>query len=192
MRHSRYALSGVFLCTLALAGCYESFTSIATPDKLVFDDALVGGYKAVDPATGRVVIEKGADKSYVYRQYDEKGALANKGSLWVVKLGDEHFYQISVDGYAATDGRPVYAFGRLRIEGERGAKTLTGFAFKAEEAIYGDALVTTGEYEHQEAGGVRKGRAISMPVEKLQAYLAVRAAGMTQPTLKFQQTGPAR
>jgi hypothetical protein len=182
-------------CLLAcflLPGCYESLTDIATPDKLIFDDGLLGDYQAVDPATGRLTLGEGKDKSYAYRQYDEKGALVNEGKLWVVKLGDETFYQVSVDGYGTTGGKPVYAVGRLRVEGKPGAKSLTGYAFKSEETLFGDALLKTEEYEHVEGGERKKSRALSMPAEKLQAYLALRAAEMTEPTLKFQQTGPAR
>ena len=51
-----------------------------------------------------------------------------------------------------------------------------------------DALVKTEAYEHLENGERKKGRALSMPAEKLQAYLAVREAEMTEPTLKFRQT----
>ena len=178
---------------VATPGCYESLTSIATPDNVVFFDHLVGKYKAVAPGTGRLTLDKGKDKhTYTYRQYDEKDALVNQGTLWVMKLGDETFYQISVDGYATTDGRAVYAIGRLRIEGEPGAKTLTGYAFKSEEALFGDALVKTEEYERQEGSERKRSRALSMRPEKLQAYFALRAAEMTEPTLKFQQKGPAR
>ena len=110
----------------------------------------------------------------------------------MVKLGDETFYQVSVDGYATTGGRPVYAVGRLAIGGKPGAKTLTGYAFKSEETLFGDALVKTEEYEHLEGGERKKSPALSMPPERLQAYLAVRAAEMTEPTLKFRQTGGGR
>ena len=192
MRKTCLALACLVACVVVIPGCYESLSDIATPDKVVFYGDLVGDYKAVDPGTGRLTLSKGKDKkAYAYRQYDEKDALVNKGTLWVVKLGDEHFYQVSVDGYATTDGRPVYAIGRLRIEGKPGAKTLTGYEFKSEETFFGDALVKTAEYEHTEGGERKKGRALSMPPEKLQAYLALRAAEMIEPTLKFEQTGPA-
>jgi hypothetical protein len=184
------AFACVFVCVLAVPGCYESLTDIATPDKRAFFDDLVGSYSAVDPATGRLTLEKGKEKdTYHYRQFDEKDKPVNEGTLWVVKLGEAYFYQISVDGYATTDGRPVYAVGRLAIDGKPGAKTLTGFAFKSEDALFGDALVKTAEYEHEQGTERKKSRALSMPPEKLQAYLALRAAEMTEPTLKFRQTG---
>jgi hypothetical protein len=176
------------LGTLALPGCFESLTDIATPDKLVFDADLLGDYTAADPATGRLTLEKGKDaRTYAYRQYDEKDALINQGTLWVVKLGDETFYQVSVDGYATTDGRPVYTIGRLRVEGNPKAKTLTGYTFKSPDTLFGDTLVKSEEYEHLENGERKKSRALSMPPEKLQAYLTVRAGEMTEPTLKFEQ-----
>lgn len=109
-----------------------------------------------------------------------------------MKLGDEYFYQISVDGYATGDGRVVYAIGRLSIKGEPGAKTLTGYTFKSEQALFGDRLVTTAEYEREEGGARKTHRALSMPTEKLQTYLAVRAAEMTEPTLTFQQATGGR
>ena len=60
---------------------------------------------------------------------------------------------------ATTDGRPVYAIGRLKIEGKPGAKTLTGYAFESPERLFGDPLVNTVEYEHQEGSEQKKGRA---------------------------------
>ena len=185
-----WLLPCLVLGTLALPGCYESLTDIATPDTLVFDADLLGDYTAADPATGRLTLGKGPEKSYAYRQYDERGVLANEGKLWVVKLGDETFYQVSVDGYGTTGGKPVYAVGRLRVEGKPGEKTLTGYAFKSEEALFGDALVKSEEYEHVEGGERKKSRALSMPPEKLQAYLTVRAGEMTEPTLKFERVRP--
>ena len=188
------ALTCTVACVLAAPGCYESLTDVATPDKLLFDDGLLGDYDAVDPAAGRMTLAKGKDKekAYAYRQYDEKGALANEGTFWVIKLGDETFYQVSVDGYATTGGRPVYAVGRLVIEGKPGARTLAGYAFKSPETLFGDALVKSEEYEHVEGGERKKSRALSMPPDKLQAYLALRAAEMTEPTLKYRQTNAGR
>ena len=193
MRNTFLALACLLAVVLGPAGCYESLTSIATADKILYDAGLLGDYTAVAPATGRLTLEKGREpRTYAYRQYDEKGALVNKGTLWVVKLGEATFYQVSVDDYATSDGRPVYAIGRLQIEGKPGAKTLTGYAFKSPDTILSDALVKTEEYEHLENGERKKGRALSMPAEKLQAYLALRAAEMTEPTLKFQQAGGGR
>ena len=192
MRKTSLALACLLACILFLPGCYESLTDIATPDKVVFYDDLPGDYRAVAPATGRLTLHPADGKGYAYRQYDDKGVAQNAGTLRIVKLGDEHFYQITVDGYATSEGKPVYAIGRLRIEGPPSARTLTGYAFKSPETFFGDALVTTAEYEHVEAGERKKSRAVSMPPEKLQAYLAVRAAEMTEPTLKFERTGPAR
>ena len=192
MRNTLPALMCVLVGAIAVPGCYDSLTDIATPDRLVFYDNLVGTYNALDPGGGRLTLEKGkADRTYAFRQFDENDSPVNRGTLWVVKIGDEHFYQFSVDGFATTDGRPVYAIGRLGIGGEPGAKTLTGYAFKCEEALFGDPLVTTAEYEHQDGAERSKGRALSMPPEKLQAYLALRASGMTKPTLKFRQAEPA-
>ena len=186
MWKTHIALACVAACVLAVAGCYESLTSIVTPDKLVLDRTLVGDYSAADGG-GRLVLEKGKDKAYAYRQYDEKGVLVNSGTLWVVKLGDATFYQYSVNDYATSDGRPLYVLGRLSIEGPPGARTLTGYAFKSEQALFDDPAVTTAEYEHVRDGERHKGRALSMPPEKLQAYLARRAAEMSEPTLKFRQ-----
>lgn len=192
MRNMPRALACLLVGVLLIAGCYESLTDIATPDKAVFFGDLVGDYAAVHPATGGLTLKKGTDTSYAYTQYDDKGAPVNRGTFWILKLGDETFYQVSADGYATADGRPVYAIGRLRVEGEPGAKTLTGYAFKSPETFFGDRLVTTAEYERLEGGERKTGRAVSMPPEKLQTYLAVRAAEMTEPTLKFQQKAKGR
>jgi hypothetical protein len=173
-------------------GCYESLTSIATPDKLVADDDLPGDYQAVDPGTGRLTIAKGEGKTYTFRQFDEKGEPTSKGTLQIVKLGGAQFYQITVDGYATLDGKPVYAIGRIVIEGKAGAKTMTGFAFKSKEQFFDAIGVVTSEYAYKENGEEKRSRALAMSAESLQAYLAGRAGEMTEPTLKFQQTAAAR
>ena len=176
-----------------LAGCYESLTNIATPDKLVYFDDLVGDYQGVDAETGRMSLGKGkADTTYAYKQYDAKGTLVNEGGLWIIKLDDELFYQLSVDGYATSDGRAVYAIGRLKLEGESGARTLTGYAFKSEQTLFGDGLVKSEEYERVENGERKKHRALAMEAGKLQAYLALRAGVMTEPTLRYRRAGAAR
>ena len=193
MRAIRVASLCVVACVLAISGCYESLTNIATRDKLVFAADLIGHYKAAEPATGRLVLAKGKDdKSYAYQQLDDKGAVATKGTLWIIKLGNEHFYQLTVDGFTTADGRPVYGIGRLKVEGKPGARTLTGYAFKSQDEFFGDPLVTTAEYEHVERGEKRKSRAVSMQPEKLQEYLAAHAADMTLATLKYQQSGAGR
>ena len=69
MRSIHLKLTCLVVCALAVSGCFESLTDIATPDKLVFYDDLVGDYAAVEPATGRLTLEKGKGKSYAYRQY---------------------------------------------------------------------------------------------------------------------------
>ncbi|HZN67131.1 MAG TPA: hypothetical protein VFB66_17715 [Tepidisphaeraceae bacterium] len=192
MRKTKAVLACLVAFTLAVPGCYESLTDIATPDKLVFYEDVVGDYKAIDPATGRITIEKGKDKSYAYKQYDANDTLASQGKLWIIKLGEEHFYQITVDGFAATDGRTVYGIGRLKMEGKPGARKLTGYAFKSQETFFGDATVTTAEYEHMSGGERKTSRAVSLPADKLQAYLALRAAEMTEPVLKYQQAPSGR
>lgn len=188
MRMTRPGLCCLIVaCLLALGGCYESLTSIATADKLVFSEELVGDYTATDPSAGRLTLAKGKDKAYTFRQFDAKGVQTSKGTLWVVKLGKEYFYQITVDGFAANDGRPVYAIGRLVVEGKPGARALSGYAFKSENSPLADPKVTTQEYEFTENGEKRKSRAIALPADKLQDYLAAHAAEMTVPTMKYQQ-----
>ena len=193
MRKAYFALA-IVAASLLAAGCFDSLTSIATPDKVVFDEGLVGEYRPADSTTARLTLEKDTsrDKAYLYRQYDDKGALTGSGTLWIVKLGDETFYQITLDGRTTADSRPVYAIGRLRIEGMPGAKTLTGYTFKSADEIFNDPRVKTEQYEYTSLGQRQAGRAVSMPpAGRLQAYLADRAADMTQPTLKYQQTVPA-
>jgi hypothetical protein len=188
MRNTRPAFCCLLAaCLLTVGGCYESLTSIATGDKVVFSEELVGDYAATDAAAGRLTLSKGKDKSYAFRQFDAKGAQTSKGTLWVVKLGKDYFYQIAVDGFAASDGRPVYAIGKLVVEGKAGVRTLTGYAFKAESSPLADPKVKTQEYELTENGQKRKSKAIAMPADKLQEYLAAHAADMTVPTMKYQQ-----
>jgi len=193
MRKIPLALACLLICVAVagVGGCYESLTSIVTPDKLVVADSLIGEYKPLDPATGRLIIEKGKGKACAFKQYDDKGTLLYKGTLSIVKLGDEHFYQMTMDGITTSDGAPVYVIGRLRVEGAAGARTLTGFAFKSPEAFFGDASVQTSEYEYKDGDGTKKRRALSMPTDKLQAYLAKHGAEMTTPTLRFKQIGRA-
>ena len=193
MRNTFLALACYVVFPIVLAGCYESLTNIGTADKVVFDAALLGKYAAVDPASGTLTLERGREpKTYYYRQYDDDGGLLSQGTLWVVNLGEATCYQFSVDGYATADGRPLYFIGRLGIDGTPGAKTLTGYAFKSADTILSDPLVKTEAYERVKNGERTKGRALSMPSEKLQTYLAQRAAAMTEPTLKFRQTVPGR
>jgi hypothetical protein len=192
MRKTYAALAIVAACLLA-AGCFDSLTSIATSDKVVFDGDLLGEYRAAD-STSRLTLEqdKSRDKAYAYRQYDDKGALTASGTLWVVKLGDETFYQITLDGRTTADSRAIYTIGRLRIEGMPGAKTLTGYTFKSADEIFNDPRVKTEHYEYTWLGERKTARAVSMPPPgRLQAYLAERAADMTEPTLKYQQTAAA-
>jgi hypothetical protein len=191
MRTTRFASALLLAFVLGGAGCYESLTSIVTPDKQVFYEDLVGEYEAVEPATGRVTIEKGADKAYAYRQYDDKGALANKGRLRLIKLGDDHFYEITADRLNTLEGKPLYAVGRLAIEGEKGARTLTGYAFETKDAFFEGTGVVTAEYRYKEEGQEKKGRALSMSPEALQAYLAAHAKEMTERGLRLRQTKAA-
>ena len=179
------------LVALGGFGCYESLTSIVTPDKVVFDPDLPGDYEGVEPATGRVEIRKADDKGYTYRFYDQKGALTNKGTLRLVKLGGETYYQFDVEGYATTEGKPVYAIGRIVVEGKAGAKTLTGYSFKTKEQLFDAVGVATAEYTVKEAGEEKRSRALAMSTDELQQYLAAHGAEMTDVTLKFRQTKPA-
>ena len=188
MRSTRLALGWCLVCILAAPGCYESLTSIATPEKVVFIEDLVGEYKAIDPATGRLSIAKGERKAYRYTQYDAKDVVQNRGTLRIVKLGDNRFYEITVDGYKTVDGKPVYAIGRLKIEGKSGEKTLTGYAFKSKETLFDDPEVTSTEYSYKEEGAMKQSRALSMTPAKLQEYLEAHADEMSEPTLKFQKS----
>src|SRR3954452_24496551 len=133
------ASAAVALLALVLGGCYESLTSIVTPDKVFFDPDLPGDYASSDPSAGRITIAKDGDKGYTYKHYDEKGELKLKGPLQLVKLGTEMFYQFGADGYATTEGKPVYAIGRIVIEGKAGAKSFTGYSFKTKEQLF-DAI----------------------------------------------------
>jgi hypothetical protein len=184
-------LAAGVVVALGACGCYESLTPIVTPDKVVFDPDLPGDYEATEPATGRVEIRKADDTGYTYRFYDEKGAPSNKGTLRLVKLGGETFYQFDVDGYATTEGRPVYAIGRIVVDGKAGAKTMTGYSFKTKEQLFDAVGVATSEYTVKEAGGEKRSRALAMSTEDLQKYLAAHGAEMTDVTLKFRQTKPA-
>ena len=190
-----HAVFAIVAATLLAAGCFDSLTSIATSDKTVFDGDLVGEYRAVDSGGERLTLEKdtGRDKAYTYQQRDGKGMLSGSGTLWIVKLGDDTFYQITPDGRTTADGRAVYTIGRLRIEGMPGARTLTGYTFKSEGTLFDDPRVKSERYEYVENGQRQTGRAVSMPpAGRLQTYLSERAADMTQPTLKYQQTGAGR
>ena len=191
MRTTRLVFACLLVAAFGGAGCYESLTSMVTPDKQVFYEDLVGEYEAVEPATGRVTIEKGPDKGYAYRQYDDKGALANKGTLRLIKLGDNHFYEFTTERFATSDGKPLYAVGRLAIEGEQGARTLTGYAFETKDAFFQGIGVVTAEYRYNEDGEEKKGRALSMSPEALQAYFAAHAKEMAERGLRLRQTRAA-
>ena len=195
-RATRWALAVscvLGVVALAGAGCYESLTSMVTADKLVFYDDLVGTYKVAEPATGRIRLSKGDDgKSYVQTHFDEKGVQTNKGTLHILKLGDAHFYEVTVDAFQTTGGKLVYAVGRLEIGGKGGAKTLTGYSFKSKDKFFADAAITTAEFEYEDEGETRKGRALSMPAEKLQAYFASHAKEMTHRELHLERVAEDR
>jgi hypothetical protein len=180
--------AAVALFAVFVGGCYESLTSIVTPDKVYFDPDLPGDYAATDPTAGRITIARGDDKGYTYKHYDEKGELKMKGPLHLVKLGNETFYQFASDGYATTEGKPVYAIGRIVIEGKAGAKSFTGYSFKTKEQLFDAVGVATAEYTHKENGEEKRDRALSMSTEALQAYLAAHGGEMTEAVLKYQQT----
>lgn len=192
MRKNQLAAVCVLACAFAVAGCYETLTSIVTPEVLEFDADLPGHYEGVAPTTGTLDIKKGDGKAYAYVTHDEKGAQVNKGKLWLVKLGDSRFYQVSVDGSETTDGSPVYAIGRVSIDGKAGSKTLTGYACKSEDTFFSDPAVTTAEYSYKDKdnGETKKGKAINMPPEKLRARLVAVAGEMNEATLKFRQVAP--
>lgn len=192
MRVSHVMRTCVAVAVVVLAGCYESLTSVVTPDKQVYYDDLLGDYQGVSPTTGRLTLEKGAPQAYLYRQFDEKGAQTLKGTLRLIRLGDAHFYEITAEGFRTLDDRPIYVIGRLAIAGDAGSKTLTGFAFTSKEKLFDAIGIATAEYAWKEGGEEKKGRALSMPPDALQAYLAAHAAEMTEPTLKFQQVKAGR
>ena len=86
------------VCVAGGAGCYESLTCIATPAKLVFYDELLGDFNAVEPASGRITLQKAAGNAYSYLHYDDKGVQQNKGALRVIKFGDDHDYELTGRG----------------------------------------------------------------------------------------------
>ena len=189
MRASRRAFAALLILVFVGAGCYESLTSIVTKDKLVFYEDLLGTYKPAEPATGRITLGKGEGKSYTQTHYDEKGVQTNKGSLHILKLGDHHFYEIAIDDFKNKDGKPIYVIGRLEMEGKEGARTLTGYGFESKDKFFAEAGIATAEYEHKDEGETRKGRALSMPPDVLQAYLAAHAKEMTHQELRLERAG---
>jgi len=192
MRASHVPGACALIAVVCLAGCYESLVSVVTPDKAVYYDELLGDYQGVDPTTGRLTLEKGGPQAYRFTQTDEKGEQTTKGTLRLIRLGDTDFYELTVDGFRTTDDKPLYAIGRLAIEGTAGAKTLSGYAFKTREELFDAIGVASSEYAYKEGGEEKKGRALSMPPDALQSYLAAHATEMTEPTLKFRQVKTAR
>ena len=80
MRTTRIPLACLLLAALAAgAGCYESLTSVVTPDKLIFDEDLIGEYSVAEPA-GRVAIEKGEGKAYTTSSTTRRRRWRTKGS----------------------------------------------------------------------------------------------------------------
>lgn len=190
MKTQRGVLACLLVCVLAISGCYESLVSIATPDKVVFYEDLVGRYKATGSGSGGIELSRGQDKGYAYTQFNDKGDVEGKGTFHVVKLGDEHFWQITADRFNTTDGKPVYGIGRLVIGTKDGARTLTTYGMKSPEKFFEDAAITTVEYTYKENGEERKSRAISMAPEKLQERLLAHARDMTEQLLSYQQVPP--
>src|SRR5688572_14236643 len=152
MRPRRVLLTCLLTFLLCIAGCYESLVSIATPDKVVFYEDLVGEYKSIDPATGRMVLSKDKGNRYAYKRYNDQGALDGEGTLHIVKLGNEHFWELTADRLNTADGKPVFGIGRLVIGARDGAKTLTSYAMKSPEKLFDDPAVKTVEYTYKENG----------------------------------------
>lgn len=195
MRSVRLALAAMLAIALTGAGCYESLTSIVTADTVVFYDGLVGEYRFADPGTGRVRIVKGERKGYTFEQFDENDKPTNKGTLHVIKLGRDHFYELAIDGFRTDGGKPMYAIGRLAIERDdeqADAKSLTGFAFKSKEKFFADPEITTVEYAYDDRGERKTSRGLSMPPERLQAYLAAHVDEMVDAQLRLERIAKAR
>ena len=191
MRMNRFvATCAILACALGAAGCFESLTSIATPDKVVFYPDLGGDYRPPGPGGGRVHthIARAEGKAYTYVQYDDKGAESTKGTLRLVKLGEHHFFEITLDNLKTAEGRPISVIGRLVIEGEPGAKTITGYTFKSKEEFLKDPAISTAEFSLKQNGETKKARAVSTPPQKLQAYLAAHAKDLSEETVKLQQS----
>ena len=116
MRMNRFvATCAILACALGAAGCFESLTSIATPDKVVFYPDLVGDYRPPGPGGGRVHthIARAEGKAYTYVQYDDKGAESTKGTLRLVKLGEHHFFEIPLDTLETEPGAGPDFAGRI-------------------------------------------------------------------------------
>ena len=189
------AVAGLFAFLVIGAGCYESLISIVTPDKLVFDEGLLGEYRLSDPAEGSVTIAKGQKKGYTFEQFDKDGKQTSKGTLHVIKLDREYFYELTASGFRTVDDKPIFVIGRLVIErdGDAGpAKSLTGFSFQSKEKFLDDPEVTTADYEYDEHGERKQGRAVNMPAERLQAFLAATAGKMTHQELRLERTSKAK
>jgi hypothetical protein len=178
----------VLLAVACLAGCYESLHSVVTPDKLVFYEDLLGDYRGAGDTTGQLVLEKGPDRSYRFKAFDAKGGEIHRGAMRLIKLGDAHFYELTVDGLVTLDGKPRHVIGRLAIEGDAGAKTITGYTFESDDQLLSAVGVATSEITYKEGGEEKKGRALSMTADTLQPFLAAHAKEMTKATLKFQQS----
>jgi hypothetical protein len=195
MRNLRCALVVLLAFAVIGAGCYESLTSVVTRDKLVFYDGLAGEYRLADPGSGSVRITAGGEKSYKFEQFDDAGKPTNRGTLHVIKLGEEHFYEITVSDFRTVDDKPVYAIGRLVIQRDADdvpAKSLTGFAFQSKDKFFDDPEVTTSEFTYDERGERKTTRALSMPAERLQACLAANAEKMTKQELRLERTAATK
>ena len=195
MRSCRTALAVVITAVLIGAGCYESLNSIVTPDKLVYYEGLIGDYRLADPGTGSVRITAGEKKSYKFEQFDDQHKSTSHGTLHVIKLGKEHFYEITVSDFRTVDDKPVYAIGRMVIQrdAEDGpAKSLTGFAFQSKEKFFDDPEVTTSEFTYDERGERKTTRALAMAAERLQAFLEANVDKMTKQELRLERTTAAK
>lgn len=189
------ALAVVIAFAAIGAGCYESLNSIVTPDKLVFYEGLAGDYRLADPGKGSVRITAEERKSYKFEQFDDQRQSTNRGTLHVIKLGTEHFYEITISDFRTVDDKPVYAIGRLVVQrdAEDGpAKSLTGFAFQSKEKFFDDPEVTTSEFTYDERGERKTTRALAMSAERLQAFLEANADKMTKQALRLERTTPAK
>ncbi len=179
---SRRVLLALIGCVaLGLGACVPSDKSVVTEDKQVFLDELVGQWSmgSGNDATLLTLI-RGEGKTYDVTTFDAASKETGHALFRVMKLGEEYFYELEMKDKA--DSKPRYAFGRLTFDKSH----ITGWTFADANKMLSDPAITTAEIPDAN-DNTGKQRVVSMPADKVQAYLAAHAGEMKTESLKVDR-----
>ena len=170
--------------TALLSACVPTDRSAVTPDVQVFDADLLGEWKTGSAPSDRLTFTKAIDaKSYDVATYDDDGKRkAERYVLRLMKLGDQHFYELELR--PEPDAKARFSVGKLTLEKDR----IVGWTFERDEQAFEQPDAKTAEVEY----GGEKQKVLSMEPTKVQAYLKAHAKEMTRESLRVERAKEAK